>query len=112
MNELLDWNTVWKDTYRRQAVYTKDYAATLSVITALHGNNGRISLCADVKFSVRVNGAKSIFEVSLTPEEMEQLADYLTFAAEHQRELSKKLAAHNAAAEVIAEGQARQAEAA
>lgn len=112
MKELLDWNTVWTDTYRRQAVYTKDYAATLSVITALHGHNGKISLCADVEFSVRHNGATAKLEVSLTPEEMEQLADYLTFAADHQRELSKKLAAHNAAAEVIAEGAARQPEAA
>lgn len=112
MTELLDWQTVWKDTYRKQAVYTKDYAASIGITTALHGHNGKISLCADVEFSVLVNGATAKLEVSLTPEEMEQLADYLTFAAEHQRELARKLAAHNAAAEVIAEGEARQAEAA
>lgn len=110
MTELLDWNAVWKETYRKQEIYTKDHAASIGIITALLGNEGNIRLYADLEISLRVDGAKAEFKVSLTPEEMEQLADHMTFAADHQRELARKLAAHNAAAEVIAEGEARQAE--
>jgi hypothetical protein len=95
----LNPETCWSETYRCPH-YALENGGRVQILTALHASGtGQVRLCADVAMRMTEGKSELSVEFHMTPEEMERFAAQLQAAANYQRELIEKLAAHNAVIE-------------
>lgn len=91
---MINRETIWTDSYINNYVSTG--GMTVGVTTAiLHykagKNSGNLSLVSEVSIKSYWDGSKFSSEVTMTAEQMEELADYLRAGALHVRQLQKML---------------------
>lgn len=94
---MIDRNTIWTETYNRQALALNN-AAHIELFSAIHHYTGsyktisRLDLCSNLRIAVSNGPAACKLELDLTPEQMETLAGYLNDTAERVRALQQRLA--------------------
>lgn len=114
---MINRETIWGETCTHRAVRLNDSNTSLVVFTGIHHFTGlrnvsELNLCAELQIRIRDGEAKHITEITLSPDDMEDLAEYLAHAAQHARELKKMIdddAAEIAAAAAEALKQAKEA---
>ena len=93
---MINRETIWRDTCTHRTVRIDDSNTSISVFTAIHHFTGlrgvsELNLCTELQIRIRDGKSKLDTEIEMTPEDMEDLAAYLTQAAQHARELQKML---------------------
>ena len=110
---MINRETIWNETYRRNGVRPEGSNARIDVFTAIHhtaaGKISTINLCAELQVRIAEESATHVTEITLSPEDMEDLAAYLTEAAQHARELKARIDEDAAEIAAAAEEALRQA---
>ena len=114
---MINRETIWTETATQRTVRIDGTSTSICVFTGIHHFTGlrnvsELNLCAELQISIRDGKSKLDTEITLTPEDMEDLAAYLTQAAQHARELKQMIdddAAEIAAAAAEALKQANEA---
>ena len=114
---MINRDTIWTETCRHRSMHLNDSNTSLVVFTAIHHFTGlrnvsELNLCHELQVRIRDGENKHCTEITLTPDDMEDLAAYLVQAAQHARELKQMIdedAAEIAAAAAEALQQAKEA---
>lgn len=115
---MINRETIWIETCMQRRVGIEGSDAHIYILTAIHHYNGlrkeqdKLQLISELQVRIRDEKSSLVAEVSLTPDDMEDLAEYLVQAAQHARELKQMIdddAAEIAAAAAEALKQAKEA---
>jgi len=102
---MINRETVWSETFKRDAVYADaDRETRIEVFTAIHhytglGNISRLDLCSELSIRSKHGPAEFNAEFDLTADQMEELAGYLMAAATRTRHHQALLDADQAESE-------------
>lgn len=113
---MINRETIWTETRTHRTMRLNDSNTSLVVFTGIHHFTGlrnvsELNLCAELQIRIRDGEAKHITEITMSPDDMEYLAEYLVQAAQHARELKQMIdddAAEIAAAAAEAIDQAKE----
>lgn len=103
---MINRETIWNETYRRD--FLRIEGACIEVFTAIHhytgmGAQSRLDLCSELNLNAKQGAAELIVNARMTPDQMEELAGYLSEAAVRVRELQSRLEADEAETRQAAE---------
>ena len=113
---MINRETIWTETATPRTVRIDGTSTSICVFTGIHHYTGlrnvsSLNLCTELQIRIREDKATHVTEITLTPEDMEDLATYLVQAAQHARELKQMIdddAAEIAAAAAEALDQAKE----
>jgi len=111
---MINRETIWNETCTNRWVRIGDSNTRLCILTAIHHYNGmhgvsELNLITELQVRVKEDNASHVTEITLSPEDMEDLAAYLTEAAKHARELKARIDEDAAEISAAAEEALRQA---
>lgn len=93
---MINREKIWQETYRQRTVIPENGKTRISVFTAIHhhesiGKVSTLQLCAELQVRIGDENASHVTEVTLSPEDMEDLASYFAEAAKTARELKQRI---------------------
>lgn len=93
---MINRETIWTETCTHRTMRLDDSNTSLVVFTGIHHFTGlrnvsELNLCAELQIRIRDGEAKHITEITMSPDDMEDLAEYLAQAAQHARELKQRI---------------------
>lgn len=93
---MINRETIWTETCTQRRLGIEGSDAHIYILTAIHHYNGlrnvsQLQLISELQVRIRDEKSSLVAEVSLTPEDMEDLAAYLVQAAQHARELKQRI---------------------
>lgn len=93
---MINRETIWTETCTQRRLGIEGSDARICILTAIHHYNGlrnvsQLQLISELQVRIGDEKANLVAEVSLTPEDMEDLAAYLAQAAQHARELKQRI---------------------
>lgn len=111
---MINRETIWNETCTHRRVHIDGTNTILCILTAIHHYNGmhgvsELNLITELQVRVKEDNASHVTEITLSPEDMEDLAAYLTEAAKHARELKARIDEDAAEIAAAAEEALRQA---
>lgn len=93
----INTETVWEETYTVDKIVVE--GGTASVLTAIHARHfvaGFTSTVCELQLHMRNGACSADFDISLTTEQMERLAEMLMRGAKQQRINAQRVVLHNA----------------
>lgn len=93
---MINRETIWTETATQRTVRIDGTSTSICVFTGIHHftdlrNVSELNLCAELQIRIRDGEAKHITEITMSPDDMEDLAAYLVQAAQHARELKQRI---------------------
>lgn len=93
---MINRETIWTETATPRTVRIDGTSTRICVFTGIHHFTGlrnvsELNLCAELQIHIRDGEAKHITEITMSPDDMEDLAHYLVQAAQHARELKQRI---------------------